>query len=235
MHKKEGVYIPEMIFGTLLTGSNFSDSSAAERNTAGRHGYGAKLTNIMSKQFFVETWDAERKKHFSQVQRCEQDAPLSSLSPLFSLQAEYVGIDSPPFPPFTSFSSLPMCSQQAWTNNMRDKSEPVIKDIFDAENQTRVEFYPDLHRFGMKALDPDSIAFMMKRTWDTAACLADKGVVVTWNGKPVPFESFRQYLELHGDVSRAKMEHAASWLSLLFPLPYLISGDGEERPRSDLR
>lgn len=90
---------------------------------------------------------------------------------------------------------------------MRNTDQPVITDAFDAENLTRVEFRPDLERFGMESLDPDSLAFMMKRTWDTAACLADKGVSVTWNGKRVPFQSFEEYLRLHGDVRKAKPQN----------------------------
>lgn len=58
MHEKEKVYIPELVLGNLLTGSNFDDT--VERFTGGRHGYGAKLANILSNYFRVETLDAER-------------------------------------------------------------------------------------------------------------------------------------------------------------------------------
>ena len=47
-----GCYTPELIFGTLLTSSNYDDKE--ERLTAGRNGYGAKLTNLFSKEFVVE-------------------------------------------------------------------------------------------------------------------------------------------------------------------------------------
>lgn len=59
-----GCYIPEMIFGMLRTGSNYSDSE--ERLTGGRNGLGIKLTNILSKEFSIETIDSERKKHYTQ-------------------------------------------------------------------------------------------------------------------------------------------------------------------------
>jgi DNA topoisomerase-2 len=42
-----------MIFGQLLTGSNYDDD--AKKVTGGRNGYGAKLTNIFSRRFTVET------------------------------------------------------------------------------------------------------------------------------------------------------------------------------------
>ena len=58
LHPTEGVYIPELVFGHLLTGSNFDDSRG--RITGGRHGYGAKLANIMSTEFTITTADPER-------------------------------------------------------------------------------------------------------------------------------------------------------------------------------
>lgn len=59
------MYVPELVFGHLLTGSNFDDSEA--RLTGGRHGYGAKLTNIFSRRFTLETVDAKRMLRYSQV------------------------------------------------------------------------------------------------------------------------------------------------------------------------
>ena len=65
IHQTENMYLPEMLFGHLLTGSNFDDSTQ-KKLTGGRHGYGAKLTNIFSKEFEVETVDMVRKKRYRQ-------------------------------------------------------------------------------------------------------------------------------------------------------------------------
>ena len=46
IHADEQVYVPELIFGHLLTGSNFDDVEL--KVTGGRNGYGAKLANIFS-------------------------------------------------------------------------------------------------------------------------------------------------------------------------------------------
>jgi DNA gyrase/topoisomerase IV subunit B len=64
IHAVEGMYVPEMLFGHLLTGSNFNDDE--KRVTGGRHGYGAKLTNIFSKRFCVETVDSKKKLRYRQ-------------------------------------------------------------------------------------------------------------------------------------------------------------------------
>jgi len=53
-----GGYVPEMVFGHLLTGSNFDDSE--DRVVGGRNGLGAKLANIWSTKFVVHLSDGEK-------------------------------------------------------------------------------------------------------------------------------------------------------------------------------
>ena len=67
MHTTENVYVPELIFGHLLTGSNFDDDEM--KVTGGRNGFGAKLANIFSTEFVVETEDCQRGKHYKQIFR----------------------------------------------------------------------------------------------------------------------------------------------------------------------
>jgi DNA topoisomerase-2 len=117
VHKEEGVYVPELIFGHLLTSSNYNDADAKVRRvwvgfvceggggclsahggrvcstnkhttppnnttpppfththqhnqqqiTGGRNGYGAKLANIFSTRFVVETADGSRLRRFKQT------------------------------------------------------------------------------------------------------------------------------------------------------------------------
>lgn len=61
--KKNNIYVPELIFGHLLTSSTFTEE---KRITAGTHGLGAKLTNIYSKKFEVEIGDSKNKLHYYQ-------------------------------------------------------------------------------------------------------------------------------------------------------------------------
>jgi DNA topoisomerase II len=65
IHKKENVYVPELIFGHLLTSSNYDDTE--KKVTGGRNGYGAKLCNIFSTEFIVETSNKQSGKGFIQV------------------------------------------------------------------------------------------------------------------------------------------------------------------------
>uniref|UniRef100_A0A671FSQ2 DNA topoisomerase 2 n=1 Tax=Rhinolophus ferrumequinum TaxID=59479 RepID=A0A671FSQ2_RHIFE len=64
-HKVEKVYVPALIFGQLLTSSNYDDDE--KKVTGGRNGYGAKLCNIFSTKFTVETATKEYKKMFKQT------------------------------------------------------------------------------------------------------------------------------------------------------------------------
>ena len=63
-HKDEKMYVPEMIFGTLLTSSNYNDDE--ERIVGGCNGIGAKAVNIYSTWFDVEIQDTIRHKKYYQ-------------------------------------------------------------------------------------------------------------------------------------------------------------------------
>ncbi len=65
LNDDEGVYNHTMIFGQLLTGSNYDDEE--ERVLAGRNGLGIKLCNIFSTNFSVQGCDPANKKLLSQT------------------------------------------------------------------------------------------------------------------------------------------------------------------------
>ncbi|KAI0757603.1 type II DNA topoisomerase [Daedaleopsis nitida] len=65
MHSKEKIYIPELIFGHLLSSSNYDDDE--KKLTGGRNGYGAKLANIYSTEFTVDTADKNTSQKYHQT------------------------------------------------------------------------------------------------------------------------------------------------------------------------
>lgn len=65
MHTDTGLWAAELIFGHLLTSSNYDKSE--EKIVGGKNGYGAKLTNIFSKQFSIESVDHRQKKKYTQT------------------------------------------------------------------------------------------------------------------------------------------------------------------------
>jgi len=65
LHDVHDVFVPELVFGHLLSGDNYDDSS--DRVVGGRNGYGAKLANIFSTRFCIETVDSKAKKKYTQT------------------------------------------------------------------------------------------------------------------------------------------------------------------------
>jgi DNA topoisomerase-2 len=65
VNEDEGVYNHTMIFGQLLTGSNYNDEE--ERIIAGRNGIGIKACNIFSSEFTVTGCDPKKKKCLTQT------------------------------------------------------------------------------------------------------------------------------------------------------------------------
>ena len=63
MHKDENMYVPEMIFGTLLTSGNYDQKG---KTVGGKNGFGAKLANIYSDFFDIEIVDSTRNKKYFQ-------------------------------------------------------------------------------------------------------------------------------------------------------------------------
>jgi DNA topoisomerase-2 len=77
LHPENQIYIPSMIFGELLTSTNYNKNE--KKITGGKNGYGAKLTNIFSTEFSIETVDSKRKKKFYQQYKnnmSEKSVPL---------------------------------------------------------------------------------------------------------------------------------------------------------------
>lgn len=63
--EEHGVHTPELIFGHLLSSSNYDDSTA--RLNSGRQGLGSKICNIFSTTFIVETVDADEGIKYRQT------------------------------------------------------------------------------------------------------------------------------------------------------------------------
>ena len=64
-HPEYNVYIPQLIFGELLTSTNYDKTE--KKLVGGKNGYGVKLVNIFSKKFQVTIVDAKRGLKYVQV------------------------------------------------------------------------------------------------------------------------------------------------------------------------
>jgi DNA topoisomerase-2 len=163
MHKDENLYVPTMIFGHLLTSSNFNDDE--EKVTGGRNGYGAKLCNVFSTKFTVKSiWI---------IHYCSRSSKFYFI---VFLKVE------------TSSKAETSEFKQSWNNNMSKADEPKIKPS-RGDDFTRITFQPDLSKFGMERLDDDTVALLSRRAYDIAASC--KGVKVFLNSKRVQVKSFK--------------------------------------------
>ncbi len=63
IHPEHKIYIPELIFGNLLTSTNYNDD---KKELIGTFGIGIKICNIFSEYFEIETVDASRKLLYKQ-------------------------------------------------------------------------------------------------------------------------------------------------------------------------
>lgn len=66
MHPEEKCYNHTLIFGHLLTGSNYDDKED-RYDISGKNGLGGKVVSIFSNTFRVEGVDPEKKLYFSQI------------------------------------------------------------------------------------------------------------------------------------------------------------------------
>lgn len=157
LHTEYNQYVPEVIFGNLMSGSNYDD--ADERTVAGLNGLGAKLTNVFSKKFEISTCDG--KKEFKQV----------------------------------------------FSNNMRDKTNAVIKR--SKVNYTEIKYMPDLEQFGLTCIDEDHYKIIEKRVYDLAGC--NKGIKFYFNGELINIKSFEDYVKLYKDEYFIDSNKGDSW------------------------
>ena len=64
IHQEHNIYVPELIFGELLTSSNYDKTE--KKITGGKNGYGSKIASLFSNSFIVETVDGKNQKKYIQ-------------------------------------------------------------------------------------------------------------------------------------------------------------------------
>jgi len=64
-HPEYGVYIPQMIFGELLTSTNYDKTE--KKLVGGKNGYGVKLVNIFAKKLVLNIVDGKRQLKYTQT------------------------------------------------------------------------------------------------------------------------------------------------------------------------
>ncbi|KAK7872076.1 hypothetical protein R5R35_004560 [Gryllus longicercus] len=126
-HKEEKMYVPTMIFGHLLTSSNYNDEE--QKVTGGRNGYGAKLCNIFSTKFTVETASSEYSRAFKQT--WENNMSIAKPEKI----QDYVGKD------YTKISFSPDLSKFKMEKLDQDIVDLMTRRAFDVAASTAVNVF----------------------------------------------------------------------------------------------
>ena len=77
-----------------------------------------------------------------------------------------------------------------------EPSDVFWENLAKDKDYTKITFWPDLARFGMKKLDDDIVGLMMRRAFDIAGSTAKK-IKVILNGKKLAVSAFEEYVNLY--------------------------------------
>ena len=96
---------------------------------------------------------------------------------------------------------------QTFTNNMRDRSDIIIKK--SKTNHTKISFIPDYEKFGLDGIDESHYKMIEKRIYDLAACNTE--VKIYFNGKLLNFNSFEDYIKLYTEEYFYEFKKDKTW------------------------
>jgi len=191
MHSKEKMYIPELIFGNLLTSDNYDDKKNKKRTTGGRNGFGAKLTNIFSKSFTVETVDSSRGKKYVQTWN---DNMVKRNDP--KIKASGKGKKD-----YTKIIFEPDLEKFGMTSLDEDTVSLFTKRVYVSVSNQRVLSLTlnqsQTHRYDM-------------------AGVTDKSVSVYLNGEKLDTKTFKQYVSLCQQSMLQKLQEEGRETSVQF-------------------
>lgn len=117
-HPEHNIYIPELIFGNMLTSSNYDD--VQERVIGGTFGIGSKACNIFSEWFEVETIDRVRKLHY--VQKFESNMSIVNEPKITKYTKK----------PFTTIRFKPDYARFKFNTLTDDMYDMFVKRVYDA-------------------------------------------------------------------------------------------------------
>ena len=140
VHEETGVTNPELIFGHLLTSSNYDDNE--ERITSGRNGLGIKLTNIFSKNFTVKLVDTITNQSFEKTWK-DGMRNTSSKTKIKSVNKDKG---------FTEISWEPDFSRFGCEGYSKDILSLLYRTVYDAAMLTKVPMYINGKKVPVKTL-----------------------------------------------------------------------------------
>jgi DNA topoisomerase-2 len=137
-HPDYGIYIPQMIFGELLTSTNYDKNE--KKLVGGKNGYGVKLVNIFAKKMTITIVDD--KRHLKYVQVFEDNmSKISEPTITVSKLKPYVEIEwIPDLPRFGWKDTIPSELLEIIQRRVFDLAMTVGKDVRVTWCDTPVKF-----------------------------------------------------------------------------------------------
>jgi DNA gyrase/topoisomerase IV subunit B len=102
---------------------------------------------------------------------------------------------------------------QTFSNNMRDKTNPVIKK--SKVNHTQITYQPDYEKFGLTGLDDSHFQLIQKRVIDIAGC--NPNLQVFFNDEEIKIKSFQDYIKYYKSDFYFETNSDRSWSVALAP------------------
>lgn len=116
-----GIWVPELIFGHMLTSANYNDANGTDRMIGGQNGIGAKACNIFSTWFEIETVDGTSKKLY--IQRFEDNMAKVHPPTIKACKKK----------PYTRVTFLPDYARFGMSQGLADDAHALImRRVYDA-------------------------------------------------------------------------------------------------------
>ena len=199
MNKETGLYNPEMIFGKLLTSSNYDDKE--DRMTSGKNGAGSKVTNIFSKEFSVKLFDTHTGHQYVQSWKNNM---FEKEKPKITSPKQKNG--------YTQISFIPDFEKFGVKELSKDMKSLFFRNIVDTAMITGISVFYNGNKIPIKSIRDYSLFYYLPNIREemdmVSITSSDSNVVICPNlkGDGFQFTSFVNGIEtFHGGV------HVDTW------------------------
>ena len=215
LHPDEKMYIPELIFGCLLTSSNYDDSK--ERKTVGRNGYGSKISNIFSSVFEIEIFDHINEKIYKQ--KWEKNMKKKYPPKITDRKTKFKGVSGG----YTKVSWIPDFPRLGVSQYDADSLDLIKKKVYDTAmicSEYGVKVFLNDEEIPVKTLKDYSLSYFKNPPEEVLSMKSKDCEVVL-----VPFKEFVQVSFVNGTLTSEGGVHVDAWTEAVFrPIVDKING-----------
>ena len=196
LHKDHQMYVPELIFGHLLSGSNYDDTE--HRTVIGTNGLGGKLTNIFSKKFTVETVDSENKKKY--IQEFSDNMAKKSAPKVTNNSGKS----------YTKISFIPDYGRFSMKDLEDSAIDLIDKRVYDSIACTKpnIQIYLNGEKLrGKSFTDYTKYFFEDSKVISEASVQTIRGNEFVWEYSVIPYDHFEQVSFVNGNATNQGGKH----------------------------